>query len=209
MYEDDFNADMILKWTTDLREMKVEIALVSTTKIPATATTPEMDDVFDSFVVTLVVPEVIKTFAADEQVKVKYENGKNVSANIVKAITVEDKLGNKVYNPYATSMKQIWNGYRVNKDGTVTGRQENFFQAYGQNIVLPAAAAVKAYINGNDVTSQVKPAVDANGNVTINPETATLTGDVVVDVPVKLTYLYDEYGVQAKTATVQVVFEVK
>ena len=198
-----------ITWRTDLREMKVEIALVSTTKIPATATTPEMDDVFDSFVVTLVVPEVIKTFAADEQVKVKYENGKNVSANIVKAITVEDKLGNKVYNPYAPSMKQIWNGYRVNKDGTVTDRQENFFQVYGQNIVLPAAAAVKAYINGNDVTSQVKPAVDANGNVTINPETATLTGDVVVDVPVKLTYLYDEYGVQAKTATVQVVFEVK
>ena len=209
MYEDDFNADMILKWTTDLREMKVEIALVSTTKIPATATTPEMDDVFDSFVVTLVVPEVIKTFAADEQVKVKYENGKNVSANIVKAITVEDKLGNNVYNPYATSMKQIWNGYRVNKDGTVTDRQENFFQVYGQNIVLPAAAAVKAYINGNDVTSQVKPAVDAKGNVTINPETATLTGDVVVEVPVKLTYLYDEYGAQAKTATVQVVFEVE
>ncbi len=210
MYEDDFDADVVLDWRTDLREMKVEVALVSTTKIPAVApsTTPT-DDVFDSFVVTLVVPEVIKTFAADEQVKVKYENGKKVSANIVKAITVEDKLGNEVYNPYAATMKQIWNGYRVNKDGTVTDRQADFFKAYGQEVVLPADTAVKAYINGNDVTSQVKPAVDDKGNVTINPETATLTGDVVVEVPVKLTYLYDEYGAQAKTATVQVVFEVE
>ena len=203
-----------LNWNAknDMRTLTYEIALVSKTQTPATQTEPAKDVVFASFDVTLVIPEVIKSFTAADPIKVKYENGNAVSANIVKAIKVTDKLGNAVYNPYATTVANIWSGYdkRTKATTPAADTRADFFQVYGQQLVLPTEnAGVKATINGTDVTSQVKPSVDATGKVTINPETATLTGDVVVEVPVALTYIYDEYGVEAKTATVQVVFEVK
>ena len=203
-----------INWNSDMREMTYEIALVSKTQIPAVApsTTPT-DDVFGKFEVTLVVPELVSTFVADKQVKVKYENGKNVSAHVVEAITVTDKLGNAIYNPYATSRTDMWSGYdeRTVVSTPAADTSVDFFsKVYDQFLVLPADTALKATINGTDVTAQVKPQIDpTTGDVTINVDTATLTGNVVVEVPVKLTYLYDEYGAQAKTATVQVVFEVE
>jgi hypothetical protein len=210
----DPGAECELKWNAknEFRELTYEIALVSVTTVTDPKTKVESDIVFDSFEVTLVVPEVIKSFTADKQVKVKYQNGTNVaSANIVGALAVVDKLGNAIYNPYATTCEEIWSGYELDKDGKFVKNTTEFFNAYAQNLVLPKKnAGVKAYINGTDVTAQVKPNVDeVTGKVTINPETATVTGNVVVEVPVSLEYIYDVFGTQAKTATVQVVFEVE
>ena len=193
----------------EMREMTYEIALVSKNQIPATATVPAHDDVFASFDVTLVVPELIKTFAADEQLKVKYESGATAaSTNIVSAFNIVDKSNNVIYNAYARNYEEMWHGYELNKKGELVDvHEDNFFKVYNQNIIFPAADKVKAYKGSTDVTSQVKPILNpTTGALTIKAESATLTGDIEVKVPVVLTYMYDEYGTKAKEATVSVLF---
>ena len=206
------NSKCEVYWRTDMREIVYEIALVSKTQIK-NEDDENVDNVFASFEVTLVAPSLLTMTADETPLTVKCLNGKVQGyTNVVYGLNITDKYGNIAYNPYATSVADLWNGYEVTVDasGNVTSRKffgDSFFHRYDQELVLPES--VKAFIGTEDVTAQLHPSVDAEGNVTIQPESGEITDDVVVEVPVVLTYLYDEYGVQALSATVKVLFTKK
>ena len=216
-----------INWNSDMREMVYEIALVSKTQIPATATVPAHDDVFASFDVTLVIPELL-TFTADEVVKVKIENGVATRANIVGALSIVDKFGNEVYNKFAADdLNNLWKGYKAtlnakNEIVKVELTDDDFFRVYGggdpyynmMNVSVDETK-IKAFIGASDVTSEIDfdfinedeaTADNRFGTIILSGESATIQGDLEFQVPVVLTYIYDEYGVHAKTATAKVVF---
>ena len=204
--------DVALTWRTDMREMTYEIALVSKTKVDADNDgSADDDNVIDSFEVTLVVPELLTLTASDVTVNCFNGNVENKSANVIAGLNLVDVNGNTAYNPYALNLDQIWNGYdvKVATDGSITSRtitSDTFFNVYGQDIAVVEPAKVKAYIGDEDVTASVNPSVTENGTVTLNPQSGAIQKPVTVKVPVKVTYLYDEYGTKAETATVNVVF---
>jgi predicted nucleic acid-binding Zn-ribbon protein len=200
--------DVKLEWRSDLREMTYEIALVSATKV-TNEDDETVDNVFASFEVTLVIEDLLTLTTNDVTVNCYKGNVEGKSANIVAGVNLVDAAGNTAYNPYALNVDQIWNGYEVKVDanGNLTSRTikpDTFFNAYGQSFKFDEN--VKAFIGEEDVTASVHPAVSADGTVTLNPQSGAIQKAVTVKVPVKVTYTYDEYGVQAETATVNVVF---
>ncbi len=197
-----------LEWRSDLREMTYEIALVSATKV-TNEDDETVDNVFASFEITLVIEDLLTLTTNDVTVNCYKGNVEGKSANIVAGVNLVDAAGNTAYNPYALNVDQIWNGYEVKVDanGNLTSRTikpDTFFNAYGQSFKFDEN--VKAFIGEEDVTASVHPAVSADGTVTLNPQSGAIQKAVTVKVPVKVTYTYDEYGVQAETATVNVVF---
>jgi predicted nucleic acid-binding Zn-ribbon protein len=203
-----------LTWGLDLNELDFEIALVSASKadrnednkIDATD-----DVVFGTVDVKLQIPTLV-TFAAAETVNAKYVNGVASSANIVEALTIVDKFGNNVYNPYATTLNDIFKGYNATlyngKVQSVTLASDNFYNVYDMKVTAAELKDVKVYLNNAPIAqSQVKFSYNAEtGAIAISEENANLTGDIKFEVPVTLTYVYDNYGKLAQKATAVVVF---
>ena len=225
VYVDPFDANGAMvpcpvDWNTDLREMKLNIALVSKTKIDTNGdNVAAEDDVFASLDVTLVIPELL-TFAADEVVKVKIENGVVTKGNIVGALSIVDKFGNDVYNKYvADDLANLWKGYKATLNATnvvtkVELTDADFFNTYGMTVSVDESN-IKAFIGSTDVTSEIDfdfinaaeaTADNKYGTIILTEESATIQGDVEFQVPVVLNYIYDNFGKNAKSVVAKVVF---
>ena len=207
---------MPLNWNVDLNELEYEIALISSAaridrngdkKINAAD-----DIVFEKVNVKLQVPALV-TFAAANEVKAKYVNGVQTKANIAGAISVVDKFGNAVYNPYAADLYHIFSGYYATLDakGNVLGAASNedtFFNVYDMAVTAADLKDVKVYLNGAAIDqTQIKFDYNKNsGEIVMSEENANLTGDIKFEVPVTLTYIYDNYGKLAQKGTAVVVF---
>ncbi|MBO5471572.1 MAG: hypothetical protein J5976_03925, partial [Bacteroidales bacterium] len=207
-------------WETDLTEAVYEIALVSKTLIDADNDgTADDDDVFASFDITLVIPELL-TFTADDVVKVKIENGVVTKGNIVGALSIVDKFGNDVYNKYvADDLANLWKGYKATLNATnvvtkVELTDADFFNTYGMSVSVDESN-IKAFIGSTDVTSEIDfdfinaaeaTADNKYGTIILTEESATIQGDVEFQVPVVLNYIYDNFGKNAKSVVAKVVF---
>ena len=200
----------VLDWKNlDLSKLEFEIALVS-----ANTGEAKVDDdiVFGTVNVAVEVPTLV-TLKAAQTVTEKYVNGTESSANIVGALAITDKYGNDVYNPYAAELTQIFRSFTATlKNGVVqkpvTIGSTDFFNVYDMTVTAADKKDVKVYLDGTEISqSQVAfEYVKATGEITLTKENMNLQGDVEFHVPVKLTYLYDNYGADAQTVTAVVKF---
>ena len=199
----------------DLNALDFEIALVSSSRSTDRNEDGKVnaadDVVFGTVDVKLQIPTLV-TFAAEETVSAKYVNGVATTANIVNALTIVDKFGNNVYNPYATTLNDLFKGYNATlyngKVQDVELASDNFFNVYDMAVEAADLEDVKVYLNNTEIAqSQVKfTYTPATGEIVLSEENANLTGDVKFEVPVTLTYMYDNYGKLAQEATAVVVF---
>lgn len=154
------------------------------------------------------VPELVKFDApASKIVTSTYLNGSGwTTANIVKALVVTDvKTGKELYNKYAATLDEIWEGYSRSK--TTDAFQSNgvdVFNVYNQQVVLNPMVAPKAYLE----TSKTALTADdftvlADGTVTLTKNTGNLTENIIVEVPV---LLFHDYCGTAHAATAKVKF---
>lgn len=207
--------DQPLAWKVDLNELEYEIALVSSSR----STDRNEDKVIDAkddvvlaaVNVKLQIPNLV-TFAAENTVSAKYVNGVATTANVVEALSIVDKFNNNVYNPYATTLNDIFKGYSATlyngKVQDVTFATDSFFNVYDMVVTAAEQKDVKVYLNNTEIAqTQVKFTYNqTTGSITLSEENANLTGDVKFEVPVTLTYMYDNYGKVAQKVTAVVVF---
>ena len=185
----------VVTWNSEYTEMEYEISLVSSTNDKEVFGTPVK--------VKLVIPQLVK-FGESTVVKGSYTVDADATKNLVGSIVVKDHQGNNAYNPVATDFSEIWHGTKattktVDKkevfDKLVTDSSKaNWYGVYGQEVTYDASK-VKIYHNGTEIDkAEVKYSIDpTNGNVTLSRDNGNLRGTVRFEIPVTLTYWFDNY----------------
>ena len=165
-------------------------------KSSETATTDEdlAEVAYDKETITIVQKDRISSFSqVANSGTVAYKNGDN-TVNIMPFLEAKDFNGNRISNPYATKVDDYWY--------TPTGYQTNVVNAgvaslYHQEIIFGTPEC-------DLLTAKVE--IDNNGNLKFTNNSADLQSDVVVTIPVYLTYDYDNFGSTAKKVDVKVTF---
>ena len=187
----------VVTWNSEYTEMEYEISLISSTNA---------DEVFGTPVkVKLVIPQLVK-FGESTVVKGSYTVDADATKNLVASIVVKDFKGNNAYNPVAADMSEIWTGTKATTKLAADGKTQvfdklvtdsakaNWYGVYGQAVTYDASK-VKIYHNGTEIDkAEVKYTIDpSNGNVTLSRDNGNLRGTVRFEIPVTLTYWFDNY----------------
>ena len=213
-----------LNWNgLDLSELEVEVALVSASTAenyvdddPTKGYDYDDDIVFgEPVTVKIVVPTPVK-FTAEKADTVTFVTGNDATANVVKAISITDNFNNKLYSPYATTLKNVWNGYKatLNESNVVTNyenKDDQFFNVYDMKITAAQPKDVRVFLDGTPVAqSQVKYEYNMEtGTIKLSKENTKITGDIKFEVDLVLEHMYDNYGEDALEATAVVLFTAK
>lgn len=213
----------ILTWgNTGINEVKLEIALVSTlTKTVGTDVVPVK--VYTTLPVKLWIDDYVDLKLRSTVPSAKFETGAGAvnAINIVKAIEVVgtqkdlyptlNKWG-YLYNPAAENINEIWAScsYKANPAQMETEyngqnlKDADVFQVYGQQITIGDKSKSTAVI-ASGATYTGSWDVQADGTVVLFDHDSPLVQDVIITVPVKVTY---NYGGE-KTVNAQVKFLAK
>ena len=213
----------ILTWgNTGINEVKLEIALVSTlTKTVGTDVVPVK--VYTTLPVKLWIDDYVDLKLRSTVPSAKFETGAGAvnAINIVKAIEVVgtqkdlyptlNKWG-YLYNPAAENLNEIWAScsYKANPAQMETEyngqnlKDADVFQVYGQQITIGDKSKSTAVI-ASGATYTGSWDVQADGTVVLFDHDSPLVQDVIITVPVKVTY---NYGGE-KTVNAQVKFLAK
>jgi hypothetical protein len=164
-----------------------------------TATTDEAlaKVAYDKETITIVQKDRISSFTQIANTgDVTYKNGEN-KVNIMSFIETKDFNGYVLSNTKATSVANYWYpaGYTAAEGASVA-------KLYGLDLGMQ-------FVFG-DPSCELKTAQVAianDGTLTFTTNSADLLSDVVVTVPVYLTYDYDNFGSTAKKVDVKVTFK--
>lgn len=185
------DATNVLVWNTNDEDalyrntLDLEIELVATANHQIS---------YGSVNITIVVPELVifSSTAPDKSTKTgaysEYLNEMWTPVNVVKALIVKDaKTGNDLYNAYAADIYEFWDGYNYDPaDKTYcTAAGTGHFNIYGQTeleIDFEKVTAVFAS-SGATVASHLYN-IDDNGDVALANNTAHITDDIIIRVPV-------------------------
>ncbi len=194
----------ILNWDGSFRHNSLDFAV---SLIDAVATENGEPIVYGSVSIKMVIPQLVEIEAPDSKiVNVPYSSNEPTTANIVGSLIVTDvKSGDDLYNRWAETLAEIWQGYyreKITAPYQSTG--VDVFNVYYQTLsfVTDANGIVSnAYLESSkEPLTAADYTVDELGNVTLSANSAVITDNIIVEVPVVLRSYYDpaDYMVTAR-----------
>lgn len=157
---------------------------------------------YGSVELTILVPELVsfKTIAPDPDKKkgayAIYQNNAWTSANVVSALQVFDAVTSApLYNSYATEISEFWYGNEYDKGTkTYSTTGDDVYRVYGQTELEIDMDNVTAIFetSGAEVPGQFINVDPETGDVSLAANTANITDNIIVKVPVSFRHNFCE-----------------
>ena len=156
----------------------------------------DTENVLDQTTVTVIIPDVV-TLTAPTTVAKTYKSGVENTINVAGALKVVDYKNQAVYNPYATTLTDLLQGYTYNTETGYTPKtaatDKVYYNLYGQEVKVrdkDGNKHVKVTINGVEQPNFVYTLED-DGTIKVPANDANITNEIVFEVTVYMSSKYD------------------